>query len=561
MKLHHAKLQHIGNISTRLICFSLVLIVAALSIKKTDQFTNRYYLTTNNSIEKHNNSSKSNFQNLTFCPKKSEINSIPKTCLQTKPEFLPAYNSSFYPIYPPWNPGPSEQTQGLKQIVLAAILLRKSLTISNFTSYRHDILSKKRTIPMGLRVDLEKLCQIVELKDLQILQTERKYQNLNNCLNLHLDKIIIVNERRHYFEKEKNDTKNYLEDHSMFSNDAADNHFSQFSIKNKNLAVLPSIKYKNTKYGRLYYGGFEYYPTRKETDLVTWFSENSLFYRNSNRTEIIGISHPHNWIFDSIHNLVDPGGAYRARNPVEAPSKPLYFTGKQAIDNFRIDKNLLYKVYRATSHPKFIVNLAKQFIETIIGTNEKFVGIHFRFTIGDFVSRNSMKDSDENMIEQNGVSPEYLLHVKKSLLDFSYFFNRTVSFFNKNSEFDDIQTIFIASPPSVVKHISKVLKKNSTSKIEGQIFGQNFYQNYRIFTTADTQRYLKNKEIETNCWAFRDYFGDVLSTLEKELMVQAQIFIRTRPSNWSFNVQGHRNSEGYQKVVNDRVIYDVFKNK
>ena len=84
-----------------------------------------------------------------------------------------------------------------------------------------------------------------------------------------------------------------------------------------------------------------------------------------------------------------------------------------------------------------------------------------------------MKDSDENMIEQNGVSPEYLLHVKKSLLDFSYFFNRTVSFFNKNSEFDDIKTIFIASPPSVVKHISKVLKKNSTSKIEDQIFGQN----------------------------------------------------------------------------------------
>ena len=534
MTLDNLKILHIGNISTSASVLLLILIVVALSIERIYRLRNESYLAA--SLTKKHNDSSTDFQNPAFCPIRSEINTIPKACLKTKPEFIPAYNSSFYPIYPPIGPGPSEQTQGLKQIVLATILLRKSLIISNFTRHRHDHLSKKVTIPMSLRVDLEKLCQIIELKDLQILQAE-------STSAINLDKIIIVNNKESSFGREKSDTKNYLSDHSMFSNGA--DHFNQFSPKNKNLVVLPGIKY----------GGFEYYPTKEESDLVNWFREKSLFYSSNikNRTEILGISHPHNWIFNSIHNLVDPGGAYRIKNPVTGATKPINFTEKQAIEDIRIDKSLLHKVYLATSHPKFIVNLANQFIQEIIGT-KKFAGIHFRFNVGDFVNRNSMSRPDEKMFGQNGVSAEYMLHVKRSLQDFNYFFNRTISFFDKNSELSEIKTILITSPPMVADQISKVLKQKS--KNEGKTFKS--YKNYRIITTADTQQYLKNKEIETNCWAHRHYFGDILSTLEKQLMVQAKIFIRTRPSNWSFNVQGHRNSEGYQKVANDRVIYEIF---
>ena len=77
-----------------------------------------------------------------------------------------------------------------------------------------------------------------------------------------------------------------------------------------------------------------------------------------------------------------------------------------------------------------------------------------------------------------------------------------------------------------------------------------------------TIKFLETKKSQTNCWALHEHFGDILSTLEKEILIRARIFLRTRPSNWSFNVQGHRIAErGFEKVENDRVIFDVFQRK
>ena len=58
------------------------------------------------------------------------------------------------------------------------------------------------------------------------------------------------------------------------------------------------------------------------------------------------------------------------------------------------------------------------------------------------------------------------------------------------------------------------------------------------------------------------YFGDILSTLEKEMMLLSRVFYRARPSNWSFNVQGHRFSEReFEEIRHDRVIFDVLERK
>ena len=56
------------------------------------------------------------------------------------------------------------------------------------------------------------------------------------------------------------------------------------------------------------------------------------------------------------------------------------------------------------------------------------------------------------------------------------------------------------------------------------------------------------------------YFGDILSTFEKEILIYAKLFLRSRPSNWSFNVQGHRFAR-YEELPYDRYVFDIFKNK
>ena len=41
-------------------------------------------------------------------------------------------------------------------------------------------------------------------------------------------------------------------------------------------------------------------------------------------------------------------------------------------------------------------------------------------------------------------------------------------------------------------------------------------------------------------------------------ILYSKAFFRARPSNWSFNVQGHRTAH-YQKLEDDRYMYDLFK--
>ena len=98
--------------------------------------------------------------------------------------------------------------------------------------------------------------------------------------------------------------------------------------------------------------------------------------------------------------------------------------------------------------------------------------------------------------------------------------------------------IFIASPQNVASRFSKI--KN---------FGK-----YQIFTGEDTFEFLN--QYTDKCQVIADYFGDILSTLEKEISSRAISFYRSRPSNWSFNVQARRFAEDVDLEL-DRVVFDV----
>lgn len=57
----------------------------------------------------------------------------------------------------------------------------------------------------------------------------------------------------------------------------------------------------------------------------------------------------------------------------------------------------------------------------------------------------------------------------------------------------------------------------------------------------------------------KNLYGDILSTLEKDILTHAYVFYRTRPSNWSFNVQAHRWAQNVTGLAYDAVVYDIFE--
>ena len=134
----------------------------------------RNYQTSNQFFDSKTTKSPTKVNNFR-CPTLEQLNKPPENCNSRRKLINSVYTSSFYPIYPPYcnfsihndcnkgkQPGPSEQTHGVKHILLAAAQLRKSFMISNFSSHKLDDSSKRTVIPFGARIDLEKLPEHVE---------------------------------------------------------------------------------------------------------------------------------------------------------------------------------------------------------------------------------------------------------------------------------------------------------------------------------------------------------------------------------------------------------------
>lgn len=233
-----------------------------------------------------------------FCPTKSEIFEIPANC---QPKYPAQYNSQFYPIYQPKNPGPSEQTQGFKHVLLAAIVLGKAVAISNYTIHFTDTLSKNSAIPFGIRNDLEILCNFVTLQ-----QPAQK-----------LDKIVLIEKLYSKGSIKDKRTPQQIEDANQKLYRSAFNYLSEFTPSqlrdpkndsnpnfdvydpenSKNLVRLPSLQ-------------FELYPTTQVEDFKFWASQQELAYNSSG---MVALAFSHKWIFNHLHKLVDDGGTYRCK--------------------------------------------------------------------------------------------------------------------------------------------------------------------------------------------------------------------------------------------------------
>lgn len=142
-------------------------------------------------------------------------------------------------------------------------------------------------------------------------------------------------------------------------------------------------------------------------------------------------------------------------------------------------------------------------------------------------------------------------HLQQTLKNPVYFLDLLLPHIEKNFEnytgnANDFKTIFITSPADVAKEFKNI--------------GSRIYKGYKIFTTNDSEEFMR--KYSENCELLKVLFGDVVSTFEKEVIVQSLSFYRTRPSNWSFNVQGHRFARYTSEELRyDRVIYDVFSGR
>ena len=65
---------------------------------------------------------------------------------------------------PTGHTGPMAQTHGFRDLILAAIQLRKSLGISTFRKHFGDSQSEE-TVPFGLRFDAGEICKLVHLEE------------------------------------------------------------------------------------------------------------------------------------------------------------------------------------------------------------------------------------------------------------------------------------------------------------------------------------------------------------------------------------------------------------
>ena len=224
------------------------------------------------------------------CPTFNDLDTIPQNCKKIEPKYEAAYRSSLYAIYPPRNPGPSEQTHGIKDVIMAAIELRKSLMLSNFTTHGHDFQSSLKIVPFGARVDVEQLCKLITLTTPAEVNTT-------------LTAIVTISNRGEPLAErlltwEQTTITAYIKDYS----------------KMRVLADFSKIQ-NYTMPARM----FSNFPEDDNKNLKKFFQDSGMAYHEP---EIIGMAHPYNWIYGEYYQLIDAGGAYRGRRlgSVEAPN-------------------------------------------------------------------------------------------------------------------------------------------------------------------------------------------------------------------------------------------------
>ena len=300
---------------------------------------------------------------------------------------------------------------------------------------------------------------------------------------------------------------------------------------------------------------FDQIPKDLKGSLSWWAYENNI----TKYADVMGVGMAYNWVFKDVFNLIDSGGVYRIANPARGASEPPKFTDKEAAEQFNLNQPLIKQVFEATQHPYFIRNLADKFISEVMGLENhrahEFIGLHFRFNPGDFFEREFLNRTEAEA-DGNHIPNFIAKHLYRSLNDPRYLVENLIDYLEK-----DVYPKMEKSETSPKSSLPKTLFITSPKNIADKLatIENHSYKGYTVFTTADSEKFL---DFYRKCQSIDDLFGDILSTLEKEILLRSLVFFRARPSNWSFNIQGHRFAKYlWEEIKYDRVVFDIFAGK
>ena len=166
-----------------------------------------------------------------------------------------------------------------------------------------------------------------------------------------------------------------------------------------------------------------------------------------------------------------------------------------------------------------------------------FTGIHFRYNPNDFFAGNPKIGQDGHKLND-----DYFANLLLALKNPRWFLDKTLKYVEQHHT-DTDKKIIITSPLNIAD-----LFYNHTKL--------GHFKNYSIITSKNTKEFLESKR---GCEPVDLWFGEILSILEKEILVHSGAFLRARPSNWSFNIQGQRMAR-FESLPHDRYMFDIFMN-
>ena len=122
--------------------------------------------------------------------------------------------------------------------------------------------------------------------------------------------------------------------------------------------------------------------------------------------------------------------------------------------------------------------------------------------------------------------------------------------------------IFLATPMNFADKFESAMRKIIIQSEKAT------YRNWYIVTAKQATYFLNDNFRENEsphfCQTMSRFFGEIVPQVEMEILRRSLAFYRSRPSNWSFNVQAQRfadadlNENGTAKLPLDRAVVDCF---
>ena len=456
-------------------------------------------------------------------------------------------------------------TFAFPDFILASIQLRKALRITSFKPHFNDDKSAKQ-IPFGVRFDTSKLCELVNL--------------LPEAT--HLDSVLALSGVKHtdfgkYTWKEhiKNGNDPHLAE-SLENLGLIDNS-TVFKVSHAHFSMFARGTYRNKPKSNEP-TGFGY-----SDDLVHEFARKGyLSEQYEQNDKVIGMRAMRVYVETSSGMMIDEGGIWGGKGGVSGRRTSSRVNRLDSGLKYGTDLDVVREIYKFTPSPRIAVDIVDIILNEFFGgAKNTFFGVHWRYNAGDYI-KYSQFEQDNNNLQFRSFPHEISLHMKLVWLEPMHLFDLLIDHIEDNLKTSEIvlkpeeKVIFIATPDGGRKFENLAVKfqdslrkyRTNNTTLPSSL---PIYRGWKIITTRQTTRFVsdkfKNQKSKYYCETFDTFFGEFIPIIEMEILKRSFGFYRSRPSNWSFNIQAQRfanaevNEDGTAVLPLDRVVLDIFIEK